>query len=80
MMWQDLFDEEFVSQDHILDGLGTRRLQGWTHIRLVPVIPAARQDQGAYPISSVALKTDLRCNHSVRCATLPKKRTPMPVI
>src|SRR3989442_5860775 len=40
--WHDLLDEEVVSQDHLLAGLGTQRLQGWTHIYLVPVVPALR--------------------------------------
>jgi hypothetical protein len=42
MARQDLLDEEVVSQDHHLAGLGTQRLQGWTHIYLVPVVPALR--------------------------------------
>ena len=29
-------------QDHLLAGLGTQRLQGWTHIPYVPVVPALR--------------------------------------
>src|SRR6516162_4928832 len=40
--WQDLLDEEIVSQNHVLAGLGTQRLQGWTHFDLVPVVPALR--------------------------------------
>src|SRR5881409_945715 len=39
---QDLVDEEVVLQDHRFAGLGTQRLQGWTHIRVVPVVPALR--------------------------------------
>ena len=27
-------------RNHLLAGLGTQRLQGWTHIYLVPVAPA----------------------------------------
>src|SRR5215813_6447067 len=37
---QDLLDEEVVLQDHRLTGLGTQRLQDWTHIQLVPVVPS----------------------------------------
>src|SRR5262249_11453929 len=43
-LWQDLLDEEVVSQDHLLAGLGTQRLQERTHIRLVPVVPTLRPD------------------------------------
>ena len=39
---QDLLDEKVVSQDHRLAGLGTQRLQGGTHIRIVPVVPVLR--------------------------------------
>src|SRR5262245_32092717 len=39
---QNLLDEEIVSQDHLLARFGTQRLQGWTHIYLVPVVPALR--------------------------------------
>src|SRR5262249_18280949 len=40
--WQDLLDEKVILQDHRLAGLGTQRLQSWTHIQLVPVVPALR--------------------------------------
>src|SRR5262249_4939657 len=39
---QDLLDEKVVLQNHCLASLGTQRLQGWTHIRVVPMIPALR--------------------------------------
>src|SRR5262249_5487741 len=39
---QDPFDKEVVSQDHLLAGLGTQRLQSGTHIYLIPVVPALR--------------------------------------
>ena len=31
-------------QHHRLAGLGTQRLQGWTHSELVPVVPVLRPD------------------------------------
>jgi len=40
---QDLFNKIVVLQDHRLAGLRTRRLQGWTHSHLVPVVPALRR-------------------------------------
>src|SRR5262249_36522125 len=40
--WQDLLDEEVVSQDHLLALLRTQPLQGRTHVELVPVVPALR--------------------------------------
>ena len=34
--------KKVVVQNHILAGLGTQRLQDWTHIQRVPVVPALR--------------------------------------
>src|ERR1700748_3132978 len=36
---QDLLDEEVVAQNHFFAGIGTQRLQGWTHVRVIPMVP-----------------------------------------